>query len=126
MENNIDLQAILCGPVDQVVGRLDALLGRLDTLQARNSQIFDRLQYKVVKRKNDKDQARYLNLLSLNGPDPDTLDLVKTQANQWFADPSSFWTRPNSVNTQFSGGRCYLSSQAQIVGHYLRAKCDGA
>lgn len=80
----------------------------------------------MVKQKNEKDHARYLNLLNLSGPNKDTLDLLEEHANDWMTDPSSFWIRPESVNMPISGPRSHLNSQAQIVGHYMQARCDSA
>ena len=80
----------------------------------------------MVKQKNEKDHARYLNLLNLSGPNQETLDLLEEHASDWMMAPLSFWTRPEAVNMRISGPRSDLSSQAQIVGHYMQAKCDSA
>ncbi len=124
---------MLCFTIDsvdrrpkQVVGRLNSLLGQFERFQDGNRRVFDRAEYKVVKRRNHKDHIRYLNLLNLSGPSQDTLDLLDEHADSWRKDPLSFWTRPEAVNMQFSGPRSPLSSQAQLVGHYLQAKADGA
>lgn len=112
----------------QVAARFNSLYGQLDRLQAENSELFNRLgiEYKIVKQKNTKDHARYLNLLSLNGPNQDTLDLLEERANDWMMDPLSFWIRPESVNTRIPGAQSHSDPQAQIVGHYMQAKCDSS
>lgn len=80
----------------------------------------------MVKRENDKDHARYLNLLSLNRPHQDTLDVVEARADGWMMDPSTFWVRPELFNKQIPGPPSHLNSQAQVVGHYMQARCDSA
>lgn len=112
----------------QVAGRFNSLYSRLERLQAENSELFNRVgvEYKVVKQKITKDYARYLNLLSLNGPNQGTLDLLEARANDWMMYPSSFWIRPELVKTQVPGAPSHLDTQAQIVGHYMQAKCDNS
>jgi len=108
------------------VGRLNALYKGLERLQAERNEIFNRVEYKVVKRKNEKDHARYLNLCNLSGTNQEALDLLEEQANDWMRNPSNFWTHPEPVNTRVPYDLPHLSSQAQIVGHYLQGRRGGA
>lgn len=110
----------------QVTGRFNKIYGQLLRLQAQHSERFRGCEYKVVKQKNEKDHARYLNLLSLTGPDQDTLNLLEEYESTWADYPPSFWNRPELVNTPLYGAPPDLNSQAQIVGHYLQACSDGA
>jgi hypothetical protein len=100
-------------------------MAELKRLQSQNPELFKQLDNKVVKRNNDKDHARYLNLLNVNGPDPETTTLLREQANNWFANPLTFWHRPMQNASNF-GNSPQLSSQAQIVGCYMQARSDSA
>ena len=94
-------------------------------LQSQNADLFKQLDNKVVKQNNEKDHARYLNLLNVNGPDPETTTLLREQAHHWIANPLNFWNRP-MLNASNFGHSLHLSSQAQIVGCYLQASRDNA
>ena len=119
---------VLTGHYQQVAGRFNSLYSRLERLQAENSELFNRVgvEYKIVRQNVTKDHKRYLNLLSLNGSDQGTLDLLEERANDWMENPWSFWSRHELANTQVPGAPSHLGTQAQIVGHYMQAKCDNS
>lgn len=100
-------------------------MAELKRLQSQNPELFKQLNNKVVKQNNEKDHARYLNLLNINGPDPGTTTLLQEQANKWLADPLAFWKRPMRNVSNF-GNSPQLSPQAQIVGFYMQAGNDSA
>ena len=100
-------------------------MAELKWLQSQNPELFKHLDNKVVKQNNDKDHARYLNLLNINGADPETTTLLREQGNNWLANPLTFWHRPLR-NASNLGHSPQLSPQAQIVGCYMQAGSDSA
>ena len=97
----------------------------LKRLQFQNVELFSLLDNKVVKQSNDKDLARFLNLLKVKEPDPETMTLMREQAGDWAIDPLTFWGRPMLKASSF-GHLPHLSSQAQMVGCYMQARRDSA
>lgn len=100
-------------------------MAELKRLQFQNADLFKQLDHKLVKQDTDKDHARYLNLLSLNAPNPELTDLLREQADHWLANPLAFWNRPMRNAANF-GNSPQLSSQAQIIGYYMQAENDSA
>ena len=100
-------------------------MAELKRLQSQNPELFKHLDNRVVKQNHDKDYARYLNLLNVNGPDPETTTLLREEANNWLANPLAFWHRP-MLNASNFGNSPQLSSQAQIVGCYTQARSDNS
>ena len=100
-------------------------MAELHRLQSQNVELFKQLDSKVVNQNNGKDYARYLNLLNVNGPDPEATALLQEKANEWLANPLSFWHRPMQNASNF-GNSPELSPQAQIVGCYMQAGSDHA
>ena len=100
-------------------------MAELKRLQSQNAELFKQLDNKVVKQNNDRDHARFLNLLNVNAPDPETTTLLREQADHWLANPLAFWDRPIRYPSNF-GNSPQLSPQAQIVGCYMQAGSDNA
>ena len=100
-------------------------MAELKRLQSLNTELFKQLDNKVVEQNENKDHARFLNLLNINGPDPETMTLLGEQANNWLANPLAFWNGPMR-NVLTAGSSPQLSSQAQIVGCYIQARSDNA
>jgi hypothetical protein len=100
-------------------------MDELKRLQSQNAALFKQLDSKVVKQNTNKDHARYLDVLNVNGPDPETTTLLREQADNWLANPLAFWDRPMRNASNF-GNSPQLSSQAQIIGYYMQAGSDSA
>ena len=100
-------------------------MAELKRLQSQNAELFSLLDNKLVKQNNEKDHARFLNLLKVNGPDPETMTLMTQQAGDWAINPLTFWGRP-MLNVSNFGHVPHLSSQAQMVGCYMQARRDNA
>jgi hypothetical protein len=56
-------------------------------------------------------------VLQYQGPDEETLSVLRSSHSLWLQDPSSFWMWPAT---------CLADPQAQIVDYYLRTKIDNA
>lgn len=100
-------------------------MAELKRLQSQNAELFSLLDNKVVKQNNEKDHARFLNLLNVKGPDPETMTLMTQQADDWTVNPLTFWNRPMLDMSRFRHVP-HLSSQAQLVGCYMQARRDNA
>ena len=100
-------------------------MAELKRLQSQHAELFKQLDNKVVKQNNDKDHARYLNLLNVNAPDPETTTLLRDQADNWFANPLAFCDRPMQKASNF-GNLSHLSPRAQLAGCYIQAGSDSA
>ena len=98
-------------------------MAELERLQSQHAELFKQLDSKVVKQNNEKDHARFLNLLKIKGPDSATMRLLTEQADGWNTNPLSFWGRPVLKALDF-GHPPHLNSQAQMVGCYMQARRD--
>ena len=67
-----------------------------------------------VKAKGSRDKARLGKLLELQGPDPETLELLQRGAPGWLKDPEEFWRRPPTFES------AYLDPQTEVVGYILQ------
>ena len=65
-----------------------------------------------------KDQKRLENLLKYSGPDEATKRLLAQHADQWLADPSTFWDRAQSPDIS------KLPATAQIIAGFLKNESD--
>ncbi len=73
------------------------------------------VKYKVME-KGQNERARFAKLLSYQGPDEVTIQLLHSQKLAWLQNPASFWIRSNPHST--TG----MKQQAQIVSIYLEAE----
>jgi hypothetical protein len=84
-------------------------MAELKRLQSQNAELFSLLDNKIVKQNNEKDHARFLNLLNIKTPDPETMTLMAQQAGDWSINPLNFWGRP-MLNVSNFGHIPHLSS----------------
>ena len=72
-----------------------------------------------VQPKGQNDKSRLALLMQYQGPDEDTLSLLRDKHDSWLDNPSSFWT-PAPVLAGAS------DPQAEIVNYYLQNDRDTA
>lgn len=83
----------------QVRDRLEIVLHGLFEHQNERPVVFVSSGYKI-KPKNANENARIQRLLTFEGPDRETLELLSSKAEQWLENPSSFWNQ-ETVNENY-------------------------
>jgi hypothetical protein len=68
-----------------------------------------------IQEKGSNDKSRLAKLQEYEGPDPDTMKVLRHNYHRWFQDPSTFWMPPSLAWTEST------NPQAQIVDGYLQA-----
>ena len=71
-----------------------------------------------IKEKGGNEKARLANIREYQGPDEETVDILRRNHYWWLQNPSTFWLRPEPESV------ASMHPQAQIVGFFLQAKRD--
>jgi hypothetical protein len=100
--------------VAQVADRLTSVLEEIQQLLSNDEKLSKMVQYQV-KERGANDKSRVEKVLKFQGPDPDTLTLLRDHHDGWLENPASFWVRPlpfmiNPTNAQEEILCCYLQT----------------
>ena len=98
----------------QVAARLTSVLAEVQQLLSNDEKLSKMVHYRVKERgANDKSRAE--KVLRFQGPDPDTLALLRDHHDGRLEHPASFWMRPlplmiNATDAQEEILCCYLQT----------------
>jgi hypothetical protein len=100
--------------VAQVAARLTSVLVEIQQLLSNDKKLSKIVKYQVKKR-GANDKSRVEKVLRYQGPDPDTLALLRDHHDGWLQSPASFWVRPlplmvNPTDAQEEILCCYLQT----------------
>jgi len=106
-----------------VAARLTAVLGEAQQLLSKDEQLSKLVQYRV-KERGANEKARLQKVLQYQGPDPDTIAVLRDHHDQWLFDPAQFWVRPLPVVANSMGHS--IGPQENILICYLQTMRDDA
>jgi hypothetical protein len=89
------------------------LLQEIQGVLVEDTSLSRQLKYNIQE-KGQSEKARLATLVRVGEPDPATIQLLKSQHDEWLENPSSFWDGPAA---QPLNGMAPL---VQIVGCYLQ------
>ena len=91
----------------------------IDQMLSNDNELSKLVPFRVQP-KGKYDKARLELLMQYQGPDEDTLSLLRDNHHRWLQNPSSFWICPELVMAGVS------DPQAEIVSRYLQHDRDNA
>ena len=103
----------------QVAARLTSVLVKIQQLLSNDERLSKMVQYQV-KERGANDKSRLEKVLQFQGPDPDTLALLRDHHEGWLQNPASFWVRPLPLMVDPT------NAQEEILCCYLQTMLDDA
>jgi hypothetical protein len=105
--------------VAQVATRLTSVLVEIQQLLSNDEKLSKMVQYRVKKR-GANDESRVEKVMQFQGPDPDTVELLRDHHDGWLQNPASFWVRPLPLMITPT------DAQEEILSCYLQTTLDDA
>ena len=102
----------------QVAARLTSVLAEIQLL-LKDEELSKMVQYQV-KERGANDKSRVEKLLRFQGPDPNTLAILRDHHDEWLQNPAAFWVRPLPLLINPT------DAQEEILGCYLQTMSDDA
>jgi hypothetical protein len=99
--------------------QLTSVLGKIHQVLSNDEELAKMVKYRVQERGHNE-KNRLARVLQFQGPDDDTIEVLRNNHQQWLQDPSMFWRRPSLLPVDPS------DAQARIIAPFLQTIRDHA
>lgn len=106
--------------VEQEAEQITRILTQIQRVLDSREELGALVNFKIME-KGQNERSRYAKLLTYNGPDLTTVNLLEIHRGEWLQNPANFWAQ--GLSADISG---LPQQQARIVGIYLQTTCVDA